>query len=156
MTNFMGRWIGKNKGDSAQSAKERLKFVLVADRTTLSPEELRNLQAEILEVLRKYARIEDEDINLTFEQRDRGSHLVADIPIKPQHAGERGGNIHIETSLVPADDEEGEEPEIDAELAALVNGELEPETDATTIAIPPPEPPDPAPDVEDPPKPSDD
>jgi len=106
MSNFMGRFMGGKKDSPAQSAKDRLKFVLVADRASLSPEELQNMQNEILAVIRKYARIEDSDVNLKFEQRDRESHLVADIPIKPQRAGEAGGNIHIETSITSDDSED--------------------------------------------------
>jgi cell division topological specificity factor MinE len=91
---------GRKPATPAQSAKDRLKFVLVADRTMLAPEDLNKMQSEILDVIRKYCRIREEDVELKFEQRDRESFLVADIPLSSPRPGEPGGSIRIETNMI--------------------------------------------------------
>jgi cell division topological specificity factor len=101
MTSLWDRLFGGRKpATPAQSAKDRLKFVLVADRTMLTPEDLNKMQSEILEVIRKYCRIREEDVELKFEQRDRESFLVADIPLSSPRPGEPGGLIRIETNMI--------------------------------------------------------
>lgn len=108
MSNFMDRLIGR-KQNAAQSAKDRLKVVLVTDRAQLSPEDLRNMQHEILQVIQKYCRITESDIELKYEQRDRENYLVADIPLKPRSEDEAPGSVHLETSLSPILEETNED-----------------------------------------------
>jgi cell division topological specificity factor len=106
MGSFMDRLMGR-KPNPAQSAKDRLKLVLVTDRVSLSPEEMKSMQQEILEVIRKYVRVEESDIELKYEQRDRENFLVADIPLKGK-TGEVEGNVHLEINT-----DEGESPALD-------------------------------------------
>ncbi len=101
MSSFIDRFINRKPATAAQSAKDRLKFVLVTDRTTISPEELKKMQAEILDVIRKYCRINETDVEMKFEQRDRDNYLVADIPLASGHRSEqKGAYMRLETSLV--------------------------------------------------------
>jgi cell division topological specificity factor len=100
MNSFMEWLTGKRGVSPAQSAKDRLKFVLVTDRTTLSPEELRLMQLEILEVIRKYCRVNEDNVDIKLEQRERDSYLVADIPLTPSRSGETAGKIRLETSII--------------------------------------------------------
>lgn len=99
MTSFMERFMGKNKPKPAESAKERLKFVLMTDRTSLSPEELRLMQEEILTVIRKYCRIKEEDVDLKFEQRERENYLVADIPLTGRN-DDLDGAVRFEATFI--------------------------------------------------------
>ena len=80
MTNFLTQFI-RRRLSPAQSAKDRLKLVLVTDRTSISPEDINKMQREILQVIRKYCQINEEAVELKFEQRARDNYLVADIPI---------------------------------------------------------------------------
>lgn len=126
MSNFMDRLMGGNKKSSpAKSAKDRLKLVLVTDRASLSPEELANMQKEILDIIRKYCGVDEDDVNLKFEQRERDNYLVADIPLSKSPRG--GGSIRLETSLTSDEDEDGEEEDSDesgkAEAATPKAGE---------------------------------
>lgn len=130
MSSFMSRLIGKGSSTPAQSAKDRLKFVLVADRTNLSPEDLRKMQNEILEVIRKYCRVKEEDVDLKVEQRDRESYLVADIPLSPPRPGEKGGSIRVETTLITEDDDEAA-----GEGAAKPEASEKTETDSSPSAF---------------------
>jgi len=86
MASFLDRFRGRREPTSAQIAKERLKLVLVTDRSDLSPEKLRDLQADILEVIKRYIAIDEMEVQIKLEQRDRKNYLVADIPLHRDHA----------------------------------------------------------------------
>ena len=77
----------KKKSGSKDTAKDRLKLILMHDRGDVSPELLENIKNEILEVLRKYVEIDiDQELDLQITQTDSefGSvpALVANIPIR--------------------------------------------------------------------------
>ena len=104
MSSFMDRLTGR-KPTPAQSAKDRLKFVLVTDRTTISPEDLRKMQDEILDVIRKYCRINEDAVDMKFEQRDRENYLVADIPLSSGRPDDPVGAVRIETTITSSDED---------------------------------------------------
>lgn len=81
MSSFLDRLIGRNRISSAEIAKERLKLVLVTDRSSLPQERLEAMQAEILEVIKRYMDIDEPQIAMKVEQRERENYLVADIPL---------------------------------------------------------------------------
>jgi len=75
----------KRKETSKDVAKERLKLVLVHDRTDISPKFLEMIKDDILETISKYADVETDglDIKLTRMKRKDSttiSALVANIP----------------------------------------------------------------------------
>ena len=75
----------KKKSGSKDTAKDRLKLILMHDRGDVSPELLENIKNDILEVLRKYVEIDiDQELDLQITQTDSefGSvpALVANIP----------------------------------------------------------------------------
>jgi len=82
MSSLLERLKGRKEPSSAEIAKERLKLVLVADRSNLSPEKLAEMQAEIIEVIKRYIPLDAMDVEIKFEQRDRKNYLVADIPLQ--------------------------------------------------------------------------
>lgn len=77
----------RKKEESKDVAKERLKLVLVHDRSELSPEILEMMKSDIIRVIKEYAEIDDDsiDIKLTRMKREEResatSALVANIPI---------------------------------------------------------------------------
>lgn len=80
------KWF-ERKPKSKDVAKERLKLVLVHDRADISPKFLEMIKSDILQVLAKYAEIDQEalDIELTRVETDGDQYataLVANIPIK--------------------------------------------------------------------------
>ena len=81
MNNFIDRLLGRKDHRSAKTALERLRFVLVTDRSQLSPEKLREMQAEIIQVIKKYCRIDESAVEMKLELRERENYLVADIPL---------------------------------------------------------------------------
>lgn len=76
------------KENSKEIAKERLKLVLIHDRSNVSPEILETLRNEIIDVISKYIEIDRDqmDIQLTKTQTEEGERivpaLIANIPIK--------------------------------------------------------------------------
>ena len=73
---------------SRDVAKERLKLVLINDRTGLSPKTLEDLRVEILIVIQKYIEIDENslDIKMTNTKSEDGKTmvpaLIANIPIR--------------------------------------------------------------------------
>lgn len=82
MTSLFDRFKGRREPPSAEIAKERLKLVLVSDRSDLSPEKLQELQTELIQVIKRYIHIDEMEVQIKFEQRDRKNYLVADIPLQ--------------------------------------------------------------------------
>jgi len=81
MTNWVARISGKEPA-SASKAKERLKLVLIHDRTDLTPDALENLKNDLLEVISRYVSIDPTSVKISMNQEGREQRLVADVPIK--------------------------------------------------------------------------
>lgn len=76
-------WLTGQKPKSASSAKERLKLVLINDRTDLTSEELETMKNELLEVISRHIEIDPSAVSITMAQEGREQRLLADIPLKP-------------------------------------------------------------------------
>ena len=80
--------IFSRKNRSKDTVKDRLKLVLVHDRANVSPEFLKKIKDEIMQVLAKYVDVSEGelDINITTAQSEDGKSRVpaitANIPIK--------------------------------------------------------------------------
>jgi len=82
MTSLLERFLGKDR-KSAGQAKERLKFVLVHDRTDLTPGAMQSLKDELIEVISRYVEIDPTAVKIEMEQEGREQRLLADIPLQP-------------------------------------------------------------------------
>ncbi len=78
--NFVDRIIGRKQ--SASSAKERLQFVLIHDRTDLTPAELEALKDDLIETISRHVDIDSTAVSITVAQDGRSQRLVADIPLR--------------------------------------------------------------------------
>ncbi len=67
---------------SSQTAKERLKFVLVHDRADIPQETMEKMKNDIIKAISKYINIEPDDVVISFNHEGREQRLMADIPIK--------------------------------------------------------------------------
>lgn len=81
MSDWLSKFSGKSK--SADAAKERLKFVLIHDRTDIKTSTLEQLKDEILEVISKHIAIDPDLVRIQMIHEGREQRLVADIPLKP-------------------------------------------------------------------------
>ena len=62
-------------------ARNRLKLVLMQDRTNLTPYLLERMRGEMIEVLSKYVEMDKDELELNFEQEDGGMALMLSIPV---------------------------------------------------------------------------
>jgi len=80
----MADWLTKiaNRNKSASEAKERLKLVLIHDRTDITPAVMEKLKDDLLKVISNHVAIEPESVTITMLHEGREQRLVADIPLK--------------------------------------------------------------------------
>ncbi len=79
---FLDKLFPKRQPTSKDIAKERLRVVLIHDRTDVSPELLQTLKLEIISVISKHVIIDEAagiDVNVSHTRGQ--SRLVADIPL---------------------------------------------------------------------------
>jgi len=88
MAGWLEQLLGK-KDKSAEQAKERLKLVLIHDRTDLTPHQLELMKNELLEVISRHVAIDPAAVRIDMAQDGREQRLIADIPLKPASARRR-------------------------------------------------------------------
>lgn len=81
MNRFLNRLLGREE-PSAQTAKERMKLVLIHDRTDLSSNSLEALKDELIQVISRHIEIDPEAVHIQVAQEGRQQRLIADIPLK--------------------------------------------------------------------------
>lgn len=77
----------RSKPQPRDVARERLKLVLIHDRSNCSPQMLKMLRADIIAVISNYMEIDEEDMDIQLAQGDTEESsnvpmLFANIPIK--------------------------------------------------------------------------
>ena len=80
MDNFIQKIFSKQPS-SADKAKDRLRLVLINDRTSLSGVAMENLKDDLLDVLSRYIQIDADHMQINITQEGRQQRLIADIPI---------------------------------------------------------------------------
>ena len=72
----------ENNEDNAKDvACNRLKLVLMQDRTNLSPAIMDRMRKELIDLLSKYVELDRELLDLNFEQEDSQMALMLSIPV---------------------------------------------------------------------------
>jgi cell division topological specificity factor len=82
MLSVLDRLLGREP-KSAQMAKERLKLVLVHDRTDISPGVLEMLKDDLIAAISRHIEIDPSAVRIEMAQEGREQRLVADIPLRP-------------------------------------------------------------------------
>lgn len=67
--------------NSKDEACNRLKLVLMHDRSQLSPAQMQQMRDELVEVISKYVEIDRDALDLCLEAESNTIALVANIPI---------------------------------------------------------------------------
>jgi cell division topological specificity factor len=116
MPEFLDRLFGRAPAKKTGTmAKERLQFILVHDRINLPPERMEAMKKEILEVIAKYVSVDDENVDIALQRRERDSLLVAEIPfLKTLEAIEPDDydDERPESSGILPDDDPSEQPSV--------------------------------------------
>lgn len=66
---------------SAKQAKDRLKLVLIHDRTNLTTEILEQLKIDLLDAISRHVAIDRKAVKIRITHDGREQKLVADIPL---------------------------------------------------------------------------
>ena len=90
MSGWLDRFLGQ-KPKSASEAKDRLKLVLIHDRTDLTPDALEKMKNELLQVISRYVEIDPAAVCIQMAQEGREQRLVADIPLRAGASRRRTG-----------------------------------------------------------------
>lgn len=81
MLDLIAKVFGRDTA-SADIAKERLRLVLVHDRTNVSPQFLEALKEELIAVISRYMEIEEDTMDVTLQSGEHQVALVANIPVR--------------------------------------------------------------------------
>lgn len=66
---------------SKNVAQERLRLVLMHDRVDLSPQVLEELRTDLMNVIKDYMEIDENEMLINLEQDNKCVALVANIPV---------------------------------------------------------------------------
>ena len=78
------KWFGKG-GDDADSkniAKDRLRLVLVHDRSMLPPETLDALRKELVEVVSRYFEVDHATLSMDVQRTREAWALMVNLPLR--------------------------------------------------------------------------
>ncbi|MEC7946996.1 MAG: cell division topological specificity factor MinE [Myxococcota bacterium] len=81
MKEIINRFFGR-EAPSKDAAKQRLKFLLIHDQVDLTPGQLDQMKAEILEVVARYVEVEGDDTQFKLERCDGQVALVSSVPVR--------------------------------------------------------------------------
>lgn len=79
---LFNRIMGKEASLSKNVAKERLRLVLVHDRSTVSPQLLERLKEDLMKVISSYMEIDSDSTEVSLNTDENTVALVANIPVK--------------------------------------------------------------------------
>jgi len=82
LLDILARFFGKESTGSKDVARERLRLVLIHDRSIISPELINSLKEDLIKTIQQYMDIDVESLLVNLENDDDSVALVANIPIK--------------------------------------------------------------------------
>jgi len=82
MLELLNRLFGRENHSSKTVAKERLRLVLVHDRSGVSPELLETLKIELIKVISNYMEIDEQSLEVSLDSSENQVALIANIPVK--------------------------------------------------------------------------
>ena len=132
-TNLYNKVLGFfRQTDKEENAKDiacnRLRVVLMQDRTNLTPELMERMRKELIELLSKYVEMDKEALELNLEQDGDQMALMLSIPVLRARDEEE-----IEAELAKEEEEETSEDEADVEADSEEQQVEETETDEEDV-----------------------
>ena len=77
------KWWSPKKKRSKEVARKRLQLLLIHDQIDLTPEELGQMKAELVQVIERYVQVNSNDTHVMLNRMDNQIKLVGSIPIHP-------------------------------------------------------------------------
>ena len=81
MLQLLQRILGVGSSPSKTVAKERLRLVLLHDRTSIPPHVIEALKGDLIKCISKYMEIDENNLDVSLDDSDDAVALVANIPI---------------------------------------------------------------------------
>ena len=140
---FFSRTEKKEEESAKDVACNRLKFVLMQDRTNLTPELMDRMRRELIELLSKYVEMDKEALELGFEQEGTQMALMLSIPVvrakdeaeieailakEDEEKAKREADI---SDAVTSETDDNSSIEIDSESDIIETNEVDTEDDDT-------------------------
>lgn len=135
MLEFLSKFEFLNKifrrGETRQTAKERLRLVLVHDRASVSPQIMESLKEDLIGLISRYLEIDVSSIEIGLEKKDGSIALAANIPImgvkrKKTKTASADAALHAgalaESTQAVIDAKEPAKSTVPAEMASKSNG----------------------------------
>ena len=117
---------GKNEGESSRdTASNRLKLVLMQDRSNLDGATMQKMREQLIDVISKYIEIDTEALDLNLEGDGEEIALMLNIPVIRARTRE-------EIEEIEAKEEEAQKAAIEEALKAKEESEKNKETENTT------------------------
>ena len=135
----------EEQGDASKSvATNRLKLVLMQDRTNLTPKILEQMRGELIDLLSRYVELEKELLELNFEHEGDQVALMLSIPvIRAKEEEEIEAALKAEAEKleekaeeISAKSEDEESTEEDSEEEAQQDTDDESETKSQAVSAP--------------------
>ena len=77
------KWFGKgDDADSKDVAKDRLRLVLVHDRSMLPPETLDALRNDLIEVVSRYFEVDNATLSMDVQRTRESWALMVNLPLR--------------------------------------------------------------------------
>jgi cell division topological specificity factor len=70
-----------HREETRQTAKDRLRLVLVHDRSSIAPQIIEGLKEDLIKVINRYMEIDAVHMDIGFERKDGSIAFAANIPI---------------------------------------------------------------------------
>jgi len=84
----------RREPQSKTVAKNRLKLILIQDRTLVAPDIVEKIRDELIGVLSKYFEFEQEDVDMDLHRENESMAFIANVPV----AGMRVRHTNLQDS----------------------------------------------------------
>lgn len=86
---WIDRIFGNNKTKNADTAKERLQFIIARERNGASSFDMQKMQQEVIQVVKRYIlNLNDDQVNITQEIQDRYEVVSVNITL-PENCNDK-------------------------------------------------------------------
>ncbi|MEB3197537.1 MAG: cell division topological specificity factor MinE [Candidatus Sericytochromatia bacterium] len=135
---FIGRLMGRQEAQTSKhTAKDRLRLVLMHDRTDIPATMMEAIRAELMLVLTKYVEIDNDAMEMQLEREPGAIGLVMNIPIRrvktEAEAADALATMHAVQTGAPLPAPEPE-PNVDSEEAWPAAGASDPDASSEETA----------------------
>ena len=86
MASLIDRLFGRTDKTAKDVGKERLRLVLMHDRTDIPPAKMELIRQGIIEVLSRHLNIAPELLDIKLAREEDAVALVANIPLRRNHS----------------------------------------------------------------------